>query len=421
MAMIPSDRPTLLMVAFHFPPALGSGVQRTLSFCRDLPDFGWQPEVLTAHPRVFPRKSSGQINDIPSQLTVQRAFALDAAKDLAVAGRYLQQTASPDRWASWRLWAVPKGMAMIRRHRPQAIWATYPITTSLLIAHTLHKKSGIPWIADFRDPLVYDPDPDDPVMSEVYAAIEKKCVESCHKAIVTTQGHRHLFQQKYPHLPDDRWQVIPNGYDAAICTEVENGAACPQGGGQITLLHSGTLYTGPDERDPRPFFAVLARLLKAGRIHPTTLHILFRATSHDQEIQGMIAAAGLTELVTIKPPLSYREALEEMFQVDGLLLFQGGFYKHQVPAKLFEYFRAKRPILALVDPEGDTAQLMREAGVTTLAPLRGEEEIEKQLLRVLQSIQTRQPILTDPEQLMRFSRYARAGELAEVLDQIHPS
>ena len=111
----------VLMVAYHFPPLAGSsGIQRTLRFVQQLPQFGWQPLVLTADPRAYERTSDDLLADIPPETIVRRAFALDAARHFAWRGRYLALLARPDRWASWRFAAVRQGMQLIRRHRPQA-------------------------------------------------------------------------------------------------------------------------------------------------------------------------------------------------------------------------------------------------------------------------------------------------------------
>jgi len=77
----------LLMIAFHFPPLVGSsGIQRTISFARHLPRFGWEPLILTAHPRAYERVSGDQLKDVPSDTVVERAFALAALIALALSG-----------------------------------------------------------------------------------------------------------------------------------------------------------------------------------------------------------------------------------------------------------------------------------------------------------------------------------------------
>src|SRR5688572_20494345 len=133
----------LLMVAYHFPPfAASSGIQRTLGFARHLPAFGWEPLVLTAHPRAYHLRSDDHLEGIGQSMIVERAFALDAARHLSLKGRYPAFMARPDRWLSWWLGAVPKGLAMIRKYRPHAIWSTYPIATAHVIGSTLQALSG---------------------------------------------------------------------------------------------------------------------------------------------------------------------------------------------------------------------------------------------------------------------------------------
>ena len=143
------------MVAFHYPPFRGSsGVQRTLRFSQYLPDFDWQPLVLTADPVAYERQSDDLLGDIRDGTVFERAFARDTARHFSIKGRYPDQLAMPDRWVCWMLGAVPRGWSMIRRFRPDVIWSTYPIATAHRIGAVLHRLSGIPWVADFRDPMV---------------------------------------------------------------------------------------------------------------------------------------------------------------------------------------------------------------------------------------------------------------------------
>src|SRR5262245_53003073 len=128
------------MVAYHYPPYVGgSGVLRTLKHSRYLANYGWEPIVLTAHPRAYERKGEEQVGEVPATVPVTRAFALDAGRHLAVRGVTLRILKQPDRWATWWLGAVLAGWRLIRRHRPRAIWSTYPIATAHLIGLTLHR------------------------------------------------------------------------------------------------------------------------------------------------------------------------------------------------------------------------------------------------------------------------------------------
>src|SRR5215470_2462779 len=128
----------VLMIAYHFPPLRGSsGIQRTLRFVQYLPERGWQPYVLAPHARAYGAVGDDLMQELPSGLVVERAFALDAARHLAIRGRYLGGLAIPDRYVYWVLGAVPAGLGLIRRYRPKVLWSTYPIATAHLIGYLL--------------------------------------------------------------------------------------------------------------------------------------------------------------------------------------------------------------------------------------------------------------------------------------------
>ena len=89
----------LLMIAYHYPPVQGSsGLQRTLKFSKYLPQNGWQPMVLTVHPRAYLKTSNDLLTEIPDATIVKRAFALDTARHLSLFGRYPGILSRPDRW-----------------------------------------------------------------------------------------------------------------------------------------------------------------------------------------------------------------------------------------------------------------------------------------------------------------------------------
>jgi len=410
------------MVAFHFPPIrVSSGLQRSLAFTRYLPENGWHPIVLSAHPRAYNLVSDDQIQDIPKSVPVVRAFVLDTSRHLSVAGRYFDFMALPDRWVTWWVGGVWSGLKLIRKYRPKIIWTTYPIATAHLIGLTLHKLSGLPWVADFRDSMTEDHYPRNPMVRKVFLWIEKRAVRSCSRAVFTTPGAVRMYRDRYPELSYDKWLVIPNGYNEEIFSELENslslkGNTDNNGNKPLTLIHSGIIY--PSERDPSYFFSAIAELKKNNQIDKCRLKIVLRATGHDRIYQPMLDQMNITDIVHLEAGVQYRDALAEMISADGLLLLQGQNCNHQIPAKIYEYFRSRKPILALTDIEGDTAATIVQAGMEHIVPLDDKEKIKTTLLEFLGNLESNKSMSPKEEIVLQYSRQAGSKTLSVCLDSL---
>ena len=404
---------SVLMIAFHYPPMRGSsGIQRTLKFSQHLPDEGWRPLMLCASTRAYHDHCAGQSDAIPPHTLVTRSFALDTARHLSVRGHYPRWLALPDRWASWLLGAVPAGLRMVRLHRPAAIWSTYPIATAHLVGLALRKLTGLPWIADLRDPMTDHGYPPDPLTRRVYRWIERKTVEHCAVAVCTTPGALRSYAARYPHIPPNRFALIENGFDEDSFPAGAPGWAT----NLFTLVHSGVVY--PSERDPRALFEALATLLRRGRIDPRNFRLVLRAAGHDALLRELIDRAGISAIVALEPHIPYALALAEMMSAGGLLVLQASNCNDQVPAKIYEYFRARRPILALTDPAGDTAATMRRAGIDTIAPLDDAAAIASALDSFIVRARAGDAPLATAATIASFSRRERSRELARLLDAV---
>ena len=405
------------MVAFHFPPLAGSsGIQRTLRFVQHLPEFGWEPIVLTVDPRAYERTSDDLVTEVPDRTVVTRARALDTARHLSVRGRYPGFLARPDRWMTWQYGAIPAGMRLIRRYQPQAIWSTYPIATAHVIGGALTRRSQLPWVADFRDPMAQPGYPPDPKVWKAFDHIEKRAVDEARFSVFTTPGAAREYRRRYP-VAADRIRVIENGFDEESFAALSAGGSSrePLHRGGITLLHSGIVY--PWERDPTQLFAAIARMVEKRQLSPGELMLRFRATNHDDFLRSLAKRYRIEGFLELLPPTPYRAALLEMQSADGLLVLQASNCNDQIPAKLYEYLRAGRPVIALTDPNGDTAGVARAAGIDTIAKLDSVDEIEALLHRFIASVRAGRALLPSREFVTRASRRERAGELAALLDQ----
>lgn len=402
----------VVMIAYHFPPLAGSsGIQRTLRFARHLPAFGWEPVILTAAPRAYERTADDQLADIPEGLEVVRAPAWDTARHFAIGGRYPGFLARPDRWISWWLGAVPAGRKLIDRFAPKAIWSTYPIATAHRIGSTLHAHSRLPWIADFRDPMAQEGYPEDPATWRSYARIEADAIARTAASTYTTPSALALYQQRYPEQAS-RMHLLENGYDEETFSSTAGGE--PLNPGKLTLLHSGIVY--PSERDPSALFGALARLKQSAPSTYACLQVRFRAPVHDALLNQLAAQHDVQDAIETLPAIGYRDALAEMLRADGLLILQASNCNAQIPAKLYEYMRAGRPILVLSDPIGDTAATSRAAGLSAIAPLDDDSKIAAVLERFVLTPHTGTHATRTAVECA--SRLGRTRELAGLLDAI---
>ena len=377
-----SHHKKVLMVAFHFPPQAGSsGILRTLNFVKNLPSNGWNPTVLTASAHAYTQQRNDLVGSIPPRTRILRAFALDAARHLSIANKYPSTVALPDRWASWWLSALVLGLRDIRRYQPDMIWSTYPIATAHLIGGTLSWLSGLPWIADFRDPMVSRDYPSDKLQRKVWQWLEFYVMRHANACIFTTQPASLVYGQRYPEFAT-KCLVIENGYDEDAFEGVQadrHGTPSES----LLLLHSGLIY--PQDRNPSTFFAAVLELIQEGLLNRSQLCIRFRAPHHDAEVKGFAALHGLEDIVDIAPPIPYRSAIAEMMGADLLLVFQGTNFNAQIPAKIYEYLRAQRPVLAVLDPVGDTATQLRKFEGVHMGNIASKAHIKAALLSWLET------------------------------------
>ena len=414
-----------LLVAFHFPPIkASSGLERTLALTRYLPHYGWEPLVLTATPSAYAAISDERMGQIPVGTVVRRSLALDASRHLAIAGRYPHWFALPDRWQSWILSAIPAGLTLIRRHQPQVIWSTYPITSVHWIAYVLHRLTGIPWVADFRDPMAEkdtrtgELTPSWPALRRARLAVERRAAQHASALTFCTQGARQICVNRYPGINAENWRVVANGFDESAFAAAESARhGVPFKDDAIVLLHSGTIYPTPD-RDPSHFFRALRQVLSQRPASARTVKVVLRASGVESYYRDLIHALHLSGTVLFAPALPYEQALQEMLDTDGLLIFQGYTSNPAIPAKLYEYFRARRPILALTDQDGETARLILKEAVGEIAPLEDEAQTVVALNRFLSNIESGLFIQMTPQRISSFERAHAVSTFASLFEEI---
>jgi hypothetical protein len=390
-----------------------SGIQRTLRFCQYLPQFGWRPVVLTVHKRAYESTGDDLNEEIPNDVAVERAFALDAARHLAVGGMYPRALANPDRWSSWFVPGVISGLRLVRRYRPRALFSTFPIATAHMIALAIHRMTGIPWVADFRDPMAQDDYPSDPVLRRRWHDLDYGVMHHAARAVFTSGNAIDDSRARYPDVEPRRWTLIENGFDEEAFAGLQPAIKTHQ---RLVMVHSGIVYSS--ERDPTHLFRALSSLKRNGTVDARHLEVRFRASANDGHLRALANELDIADLVTIEDAVPYRDALREMLDADALLLLQAANCNSQIPAKAYEYLRAGKPILALTDRAGDTASLLSRAGLSVQAPLDDERLIAEALPPFLGDVRSGRAARARPDYVRACSRLERTRALAEVLADV---
>lgn len=407
----------VLMVAFHFPPQAGSsGILRTLNFVKYLPRGNWSPTVLTASAHAYTEQRNDLVGAIPARTRILRAFALDAARHLSINKKYPIVFALPDRWSTWWVRAVVQGMREIRQNRPSLIWSTYPISSAHLIGGTLARLSGLPWVADFRDPMVSADYPSHPLQRKVWQRLEAYVLKHATACVFTTQRAAMAYGERYP-AAASKCVVIENGYDEEAFTGLQpNRFGTPAD--TLLILHSGLIY--PKDRNPSTFFEAVKALIDDGKIDRSRLCIRFRAPHHDTEVKEFAAAYGLADVVDVAPPIPYQQAIAEMMGSDLLLVFQGSYFNAQIPAKIYEYLRVQRPVLAVLDPLGDTANQLSQFDGVHYGNIMSQSDIHGALVEWLNGLKQTKKSASYIKNLItvkKYSRHSQAEYLSTILNK----
>jgi glycosyltransferase involved in cell wall biosynthesis len=410
---------SILLVAFHYPPEGGSsGVLRTLKFTKYLPRHGWVPHVLTLRESFYRVRDDALVRDIPPEAVVHRTFALDTSRHLAIRRRYPAWLTVPDRFLSWLPFGVARGLRVIRAGGVRCLYSTCPQPTAHLIGLALKSLTGLPWVADFRDPWIEEDGPQAArsLRHRVDRRLERAVVQGADRIVVTTSYLRDDFLRRYPRLDPAKIQVIYNGYDEG---DVAPLPPPTQKRERFEMLHAGLVTAA--YRDPTPVLQAVSSLIAQGRLDRGRVRIVFLGGGKypaSPEFAAGVRRLGLQDVVEVAGRVSHAEALERTREADCLLLLQASEdTRALIPAKAFEYLRAGRPILALAKP-GATPELLRDMEQATVVDPARPDEIERAIAGGYEAWRDSPVPIVVERKIDRYERANLTAELARILHEL---
>jgi glycosyltransferase involved in cell wall biosynthesis len=405
-------RRRVLVLAYFFPPLGGGGVQRTLKFVRYLEPLGWDATVITAKSSHYPARDPSLVADVPASTHVIRTPALPAARWIGLVLhrlrllRFHAWVTWPDGGIGWAPFALLAALRTVRRERIDVVFSSSAPYGSHLVAMLLSRRTGIPWVADFRDEWAANVHlREQPHALVRLPAKAERAVTSVARRIVVAADY---FQLEGLAPDDQRRIVIVNGVDAA---DLPSEPVQPPAD-HFALANVGTIY---GSLDPSPVLRVLARLVERGEIDREHFQVRFVGSIWSDDFRPppgiRFEHIGYVE---------HARAVEEMSSATALLLYRPS--STLAPSgKLFEYLASGRPLLCVAHRDNLASRLVRDwdAGVT--ADPDDALSTEQAILTLWRRwVENRLPDQSEVRRrtLEQYSRQAGAARLAQVLDEV---
>jgi len=379
----------LLVLSYYFPPMGMSGVQRTLKFVKYLPQFGWQPVVLTINPRGSYGFDRQLLDEIPNTEII-RTHSLDPLylspsghRPTAAARRgiltALNRFIIPDNKLGWVPFALSRGLSISINNDIDAIYSTAPPFSSHLTALALKNILRKPLICDFRDAWTQNPMAAyaSPLHKQFDRFLEQKVLKHSDSILAINQEIVDSFLNTHPMVSPDKFKVLPQGFDPADFEGLP-----PTKFSKFTIVYTGTFV---EKRTPQPLLTALSTIRRS---HPqifNDIRVIFAGTHRKQDMD-MVHQARLDQTVEFKGYLPHRESIALLVGADLLwLVIHPSEGKTVATGKIYEYLGAQKPILANVPEGGAAARLINETKTGAVISFDDDRSIVEYILECYKS------------------------------------
>ncbi len=403
------------MFAYYFPPLGGGGVQRTLKYVKYLPAEGFDTIVIAGGARGYVLRDRGLLHEVPPGTRVIRARALPlqqaqwklsgAIRRAGLSGRLVEAALWPDGLVGWLPAAAWHGLRAAGTYRPDVLYSTSKPETAHLAALIVHRATGIPWVADFRDGWTIDPFRKESTSRGPLAEASRRL----ERAVLAGAAYTTVVDESIDLLgilaADPRRVIIRNGIDPDDLPGVDPRPASQQ---RFRLSHVGTLYGA---RDAAPVFAAIRDLIAQGRLDRGRFEV--RIVGHSD-----LRDADLDSIpITFIDYVDHQRALAEMTEASALLFYQPPASRGS-SGKIYEYLVSGRPVLCVADPSNIAYRLVDDVAGGVCADAQDVPAISRaieHLVRVWHDGGHAVAPGARDEVLRRFSRRTLTAELATVL------
>jgi glycosyltransferase involved in cell wall biosynthesis len=434
----------VLIISFYFPPAFNPGAVRMGKFAKYLPQFGWQPIVLTvnriSNPSEIMRLEMDESCIFKTPFFTLGDFGRSKSNNnsLADSKNNVHQVAQEDLWRKlilspmkklhsiyetpvinklvfdpmgWYPYALKKGEEIMAHEKIDVILSTYNPTVPHLIASKFKRQTSIPWVADYRDLWSHNPylKKTQP-FQYVEERWEKRVMRNCDYFVSVSEP----LAKDLEAFHSKKAEVIFNGFDEEDFKDIVPPTV------KFTITYTGQIYS--PTIDPTPLFEALAELKKEGTISPDNIEVRFFgkflvhdpiALSKQYSLDGIVKTYGF---------IPFNESIKKQKESTILLLmvWNDPLAAGVVTSKIFEYMAAQKPVLAIGYHGGSLENLMRESGIGIV--VNKASQVKEILTKWLGEFEQNGKIASyyDPNigVIKGYTRKEETKKLAQIFDEV---
>ena len=432
----------VLIITYYWPPSGGGGVHRWLKMQKYLSDFGWQPVIFTpSNPEIGAEDFSlakdirpdTEIVTLPiwEPYTWYKTFTGKKA-DEKVYNAFLTEGSNKAGWtqkvAEWvrgnffipdarRFWIKPASRFLkkyLKEHHVDLIISTGPPHSMHLIAMAVAEATGIPWIADFRDPWtkidMYNKLRLTKLADDYHHKLERNVLARADRIVAVTWAMADEFRDI---VPAAQVSVITNGYDPDdfVDTQGRNDSST------FVIRYLGSMNA---DRNPNDFWEALVGLRDQNPAIFNKIRVELIGQI-DTEVMASIEKMLLQDSVKVRTFMPHDAAINAMVNSDLLLIVinksqnQSGI----LPGKMYEYIGAGRPILCLGPAASDAQKLFNDIDDDYFVTYGDKEKIMQLLSKYIsRSDVDNQSSQTPIDKHLQYSRKMLAQTYAKLMDSV---
>lgn len=366
----------ILIISFFYPPSSEIGARRISKISKLLYEKGWIPHIITAK---IPAPDFPTEIEIPSELikhiewpdiwmTIERIKIGSMGRFLV---RVLEKLTYPNanvleiRLNGWINAAFKEGIKVIEENKIELIYSSFSPSASIRIASRLNRKTGIPWINEYRDLWTLHPYRTwNKLLKMVHNKIEKRLIADV-SALVTVSEP---LKKDLISLHGKHTYVVYNGYDS-----LDNNYRTARS--KLIILYSGSYYK--KKQTPEPLFKALHILKKKEYEYLDKLEVKLYGYRIPEYLNQLVNKYELDDIVRLFNPVSHKEIVQIQRESSILLLLGWNNPKDAgvLTAKLFEYIGRNKVILGITYPYGAVNKILEETGLGKV--IVDENEIAK--------------------------------------------